>query len=219
MLNWIKNKLGVLKEPNEETTDYDFRWYEVGDEENPFNKRVLDIRPFTHSVISGSTDVFGSAFGVMRQSDGKNHIGQKIENENFIETNLEYPHNGEMLDGVIFKSEEMECKWDIYIYDNCFYFARSWSGELWFKAQAEFSDNKLLIKKIFFDEEGYNEEVVNDVHFLMKSHAFNQPFPHKILDLSGSEMLVAQVSFKLHGNRACYACFDDITDTTITKSL
>ena len=217
MLNWLKNKFSNRKSLQE--TDYDFRWYKIGDNDNPFNKRILDIRPFTQTVTAATDKPeIAQSFMNLRESDGKYLVNQKIENENFVETNLEYPHNGEKLEGVIFKAGEMECKWDIYIYDEYFYFARSWSGELHFKAQVEISEDKFLITKISFDKEKYDENAANDVHFLMKSHASNQPFPHKVLDLSDDELLVARVSFSLYGNRACYACFDDITNTEIKKS-
>jgi hypothetical protein len=215
MLNWLKNKLKGNKEESEDT--YSFRWYEIGEAENPFNKRILDIRSFTQTVISTTSkfEVVG-LFNSSRASVGENHRGAKIPNETKTEASLVYPHNGEKLEGIIFKSAEMECKWDIYIYDDCFYFVRNWSDELFFKAFAEISDKEIIVNKIHYSNGKHSaDEAINAVHFLMKSHAFGQPFPHQIPNVFSDEEKMAHFSFTLYGNRACYATFEDITDTTI----
>ena len=51
-----------------------------------------------------------------------------------VPTALEFPHSGAALEGIIFKADSMEVKWDIYIYDWLFLFARSWTGDLYYRA-------------------------------------------------------------------------------------
>ena len=57
--------------------------------------------------------------------------------------------------------------------------------------------------------------VENDVHFLMKSHATGQPFPHRVPKELTDEKEIAVWSFHRFGNRACYATYDEILDTKI----
>ena len=156
-------------------------------------------------------------FSVNRQSNGSEFRGAEISNAAHVPTNLTYPHNGETLEGIIFKADEMEVKWDICIYDNCFFFVRSWTGELVYKAHAEILSDKIIIGEIDYAADTDAIYAVNAVHFLMKSHAFGQIFPHYVTDLPDNEKSIALLSFNQFGNKACYACYEDITDALISE--
>lgn len=215
MFNWIR-KLTGKDNQNIEDTDYSFKWYEANDEENPFNKRVLDVRSLTQTVVAATSDQFVAAsFSANRKSDGKEFRSEEIQKRASTEANLIYPHNGEPLEGIIFQAPEMEVKWDIYIYDNCFFFARSWTGELVYKAHADILSDKIIIKSIDFDNKTDAVYAVNSVHFLMKTHAFGQVFPHYVTDTVNDEKTIALMSFSQFGNKACYACLDEILDATV----
>ncbi len=60
-----------------------------------------------------------------RSDDGSIFINQDLGNFAKFQCELAYPHNGAELDGIVFKSHQMEVKWDIYAYGSFFYFARS----------------------------------------------------------------------------------------------
>lgn len=53
MFNWFKKKKSTNSDESErlqQNDTYNFKWYEIGPD-NPFNKRVLDIRSFTLNMI------------------------------------------------------------------------------------------------------------------------------------------------------------------------
>lgn len=214
MLNWLKKAFKKDEPPAEE---YPFRWYAADDAENPFNKRVLDIKPFTQTVIAATSDQWiAASFSANRNSDGREFRGREIIGGTEIETNLVYPHNGERLEGIIFQAPEMEVKWDIYIYDDCFFFVRSWTGELTYKARAEITNDKIIINRVEYSINSADDVyAVNSVHFLLKSHAFGQIYPHYVTDLAVDEKTIAHFSFNQFGNKACYACFEEILDATV----
>lgn len=198
-----------------------FKWINIG-EDNIFNKRCLDITGYTMNVTSSTKgNKFAKKFGSLRNNDGlylKNIDTNKFSS---TECSLRYPHNGESLQGVVYKADRMAIKWDIYVYDEIFYFANSWSGKLFFKAHANISDTEIKIVKIEYVNDGYvkdNPELAkNYVHFLMLSHAMGQIVPHPIPDWIDDEdmLLIARISFNQFGNLAYYATKQGILDLEI----
>lgn len=146
---------------------------------------------------------------------GDEYIGMSVNDSIVSPVNLVYPHNGAALEGVVFKADSMDCKWDIYAYNNYFYFTRSWTGELRFRAHFEITSDSIIIDAIEHGKTDTINDAASDVHFLLMSHAMGRPFPHKVLPLA-NEKDIAQYSFSLFGNRACYACYDDVTDIVVT---
>jgi hypothetical protein len=217
MFNWFKRGQQRSKESEvlQQNEDYAFKWYDIG-KGNPFNKRILDIRSFTHSKIATtSKKEIAEKYNTLRTSTGEEHIGITIPNSKTIHSNLSYPHNGESLRGVAFKADSMDCKWDIYVYDNYFYFTRSWTGELVYKAFYQISSNAIHIQQIEHSDSISSGEAINNVHFLIMSHAMGKPFPHSIPESIFDEKQIAIYSFSQFGNRACYATYEDIFDTTV----
>jgi hypothetical protein len=88
----------------------------------------------------------------LRASDGRELIARQIRDAIRIPTSLRFPHNGAPLEGVVFKSDEMEAKWDIYFYQSIFLFARSWTGELRFRAWASVGPDEIRVTQIECDK-------------------------------------------------------------------
>jgi hypothetical protein len=154
-------------------------------------------------------------YNELRSSLGKEFIGFDTSDFNKTLVNLEYPHKGEKLEGIAFKADSMDCKWDIYAYNDFLFFSRSWDGELIYKAKYDITSDKIVISEILFNNISSDNEAKNDVHFLIKSHAIGQAFPHLIPNELKTESEIAQWSFVKFGNRAYYATYDDIIDTVI----
>lgn len=199
-----------------------FKWYDIG-EKNPFNKRVLDITGYV-CCAGVSNNEFTNKFSSLRNSDGlylKNIDTTKFSS---AECSLTYPHNGKSLQGIVHKAEGMYDKWDIYIYDEMFYFANSWSGKLLFKAYANISDEEIKIVKIEYVNEGYVKDdpelAKNYVHFLMLSHFMGQVVPHPIPDWIDDEemMFIARISYNQFGGIAFYATKQGILDLEINDT-
>lgn len=198
-------------------SEYNFEWHEANSDGNPFNKRILDVRPFTwHTVATTQDKNIAETYGKLRSSYGKEYIGANVENPQTTEIYLEYPHNGEPLEGIVFKAESMDVKWDIYIYDTIFYFTRSWTGDLVYKAYSQILPDKIRIDKVEYPNDTNLEQAKSNVHFLLNTHAMGQVIPHQVPDDLETDMAIALYSFQQFGNKGCYACFEDITNTTVT---
>jgi hypothetical protein len=218
MFSWFKRK---RKETNESEVFQErglnskFQWYEVG-EGNPFNKRILDIRSFTLSMIATtSRKEIAEKYNLLRTSAGEEYIGIEVPDSRSVLTKLEYPHNGSSLRGAAFKADSMDCKWDIYVYDNFFYFTRSWTGDLVYKAMAKIKADSIELTNIKYPPEVDESIAINNVHFLMMSHACGKVFPHMIPKTVLSENEIALYSFSTFGNKACYATYEPIIDAVV----
>ena len=153
----------------------------------------------------------------LRSSDGKDLIGGLIPDAIHVTTSLRFPHNGASLDGVVFKAPEMEVKWDIYCYDSTFLFARSWTGDLCFRAAAVVGHEEIHITDIECRRSDA-EVAASHVYYLVATHAMGLVFPHRVpSDTPNDPMEIAMASFILFGNRGWYATFEDVTRIPIPR--
>jgi hypothetical protein len=213
---------GLFKKKKKESPqshDYNFTWYETGDD-NPFNKRILDIRSFTQHYLSFTEDKHvAELFNKQRQSIGKELINTKMPLSETINVNLVYPHNGSKIEGTAYKAKCMEDKWDIYGWNNIIYLTRSWTGEVVYKAFITVTDTAFEIYKIEHNpqEYQYSDEsiVINNVHFLIMTLAFGTIYPHKVPAALISHEEIALYSFSQFGHNCWYATSDDIIDTIV----
>lgn len=219
MWNRIRRWLGG-DEPSEPERDsgseYTFKWYDPGDE-NPFPVRILDVRSLTMSVVATTSDqTVAEMFNAQRLVDGREFIDAEIENVATIDCNLTLPHGGERLEGIVFKSDSMDVKWDIYIYDSVFLFTRSWLGTLEYRAFADVTDNAIRINKIEASKDQI-DTAAQAVYFLLASHAMGRAFPHTIPPCDSDDPYgIAVLSFSMYGNRGRFATYDDITRIEIS---
>lgn len=215
MFNLFKNK----ERPEQQT--YKFEWYDIG-EGNPFNKRILDCRSFTQSNLATTRNKnIAEKFNRLRQSDGREYISQGFKNKITLETNLKYPPSGSQLTNLIFKAQSFDEKWDIYIYDNCFYFTRSWTGELVYKAFAFVDSNNVTIYKIELqDNDSVDRSIeICNVHFLVTTQILKGILPHRVPVNLRTEMEIALYSFSQFGNKCWYATYDDILDIVVKTEM
>ncbi len=127
---------------------YQFTYRPIG-EGNPFNKGFWDIRSFTSTVVSSTTDkTIAESFNRLRGDDGRGFIGRAPANGKTATAHLQYEYNGDAPEGISFKAARMEEKWDIYIYGGRFYFARSWIGTLEFVAGFRVAEKALIVDSI-----------------------------------------------------------------------
>ncbi|WP_299216649.1 hypothetical protein [uncultured Aquimarina sp.] len=218
MFNWFKKRKSNRESEfqSESSKTYDFKWYEIG-EGNPFNKRVLDIRSYTGTMLAFTKEKkLAEKYNDMRQSNGEYLKNQQILNSVDSIIYLKYPHNGDKLNGIIFKADSMDCKWDIYAFENFFYFSRSWNGDLAYKAKFKIDSDSIEIIEIEHSNEIEQNIALSDVHYLIKTHAINQPIPHTIPNDLKTDIEIAQWSFAKFGNRAYYATYENVFDTIVT---
>lgn len=208
--NLFKRKKKQLQ-PQED--NYRFRWLDPG-KDSPFNKRVLDIRSFTWGIISTSEDTnIVNKYSDLRYTLGEEYIGKSIEDAEVHETFFEFPHNGSKVEGILYKSESMDVKWDMYSYDKIIYFTRSWTGELIYKAYLDILENNNVgIYQIEYPKSIGFEIANSAVYFLLKSHVQEVIHPHRVPSDLNTEIEIAHYSLEQYGNKACYASYNDITD-------
>lgn len=201
--------------PNE----YDFKWHDLG-KGNPFNKKILDIRSLTQTMLSFTKDkTIAKLFNKQRQSIGEELIDTKLPSSKTISTNLVYPHNGTKMEGAGFKAKCMEDKWDLYFWNGIMYLTRSWTGEVVYKAYTAVAETYFTITKIEYSENQYTQEdpslVIDNVHFIVMSHAFGRPFPNRVPKKLITEKEIALYSFSQFGHNCWYATYDTIIDTVV----
>jgi hypothetical protein len=156
-------------------------------------------------------------YNELRHSDGRDLLAQPIPDSVRIATAVALPHNGATLEGVVFKADVMEVKWDIYIYDSQFLFARSWTGELKYRALANVGEDEIRITEIECAR-GEAPLATATVYFLLATHAMQRVLPHQIpLDLQSQDaQTIALWSFSMFGRLGCYATVNDVARISLT---
>jgi hypothetical protein len=153
-------------------------------DQNPFGLRVLDCRPFSTTTISTTKDPnIAASFNRLRGSTVEEHRGQHPADSLTASCELSYPFSGESRDGPLFVAQQMEDKWDIYLHDGHLYFARSWTGELAFRATVEFRQKEAVITEVEASRTKVTDDptlAVRMVDFLMKTHLYRKEAPHPL---------------------------------------
>ena len=219
MWNQIKRWLGltgITVDARRPGSPSGFKWYEVGPE-NPFPVRMLDVRSLTWDVTAFTSDSkVAESYNAQRQSNGREFRDATIPNAVSIPCHLVMPHNGDPLEGIVFKSSVMEVKWDIYIYDSQFLFVRSWTGELRYRATAEVGSDQITVHSIETSD-GNQKTARQVVYFLLATHPLDRVLPHTIDSfIPPDPQAIALWSFNMYGNLGCYATYEDITTIPIS---
>jgi hypothetical protein len=188
---------------------------------NPFGVRCLDCRSFSRAWLSTTQDPGVAArFSELRKSTGEQYVGRLPPNGVMVPCDLSYPPIGQIEDGRLFVAEVMEDKWDIYLYNGYLYFARSWTGDLVFRARIAFTASGANVTSIDADAQAASPSptyIVQQVDFLVKSHLYRREVPHPLpADLADEIQSIALYSFSQYGRRASFASYEDTTQIRIT---
>lgn len=209
-----------LQSPADTLHPAELQWQEAG--QNEFGLRVLDCRPFTHGMISLTEDKeVAVRFNELRKSGCTEHVGQEPDDPVTWTCHLTFPYSGEVEDGTLFIAQEMEDKWDIYLYEGHLYFARSWTGKLCFKAAVAFTDRECVVscvKSCASAEEDHTPGFsIRQVDFLIKRHLYRREVPHPVpRSIPESPRDIALYSFSIYGRWASFASFEDTTAVRLT---
>lgn len=194
------------------------RW--VPASEDSLGVAFLDCRNFSQSMLAMTRDpTVAARYARLRCATGEDYRGRSPEGAKTCECNLRYPHKGDTRDGPIFKAEVMEDKWDIYLYDGYLYFARSWTGELTYRAQIDFHNDGANVVAV----EARKELVERDplypvaaVDYLIRSHLYRLPTPHPLPNFMGTDpRRLALFSFSQYGRYGLFGAFGDTTQLQV----
>ena len=187
----------------------------VDSSQNQFGVRLLDLRSSVFGTTAWTTrkDI-AESFLRVRRVDGKEYVNKLPDGYVEFDSNLSFAYSGAHEEGPIFKARVMEDKWDMYVYGDRLYIARSWTGTLCFVANCAFKSNHVEIhriyaeKKIIFGDLQYAGRVVD---FLIKSHMSNMVVPHPLPAKLKHELLgeIATHSFETFGRRGLFGSFDE----------
>ena len=183
--------------------------------QNPFGIEIWDCRAFTHNRVSTTANPeIAHKYVQLRSSHGDDYQGQTPANAQLVSCHLTYPLSPKPSNGPLFKSEQMEDKWDVYLFDDTLYFARSWTGELTFKAKVRYEPRALLVTELAVegnDDAAFAPRVVD---YLIKSHLLRREVPHPLpQSLPPTPKHIALYSFAMFGRRCSFGTYGD----TITR--
>jgi hypothetical protein len=181
--------------------------------ENKYGVDIWDCTEFAQSRIAGSFDqAVAESFARLRSSNGDEHRDQTPINAVATECSLQYLVAGTFQDGPLFKAGAMEDKWDAYFFRPYIYFARSWRGELTYRAAVQFDNERMTITRIESDRAADPEFSRRVVDYLVKSHIFGSAAVHPLgSDLPPDPVKVATYSFAMFGRRCTLGTFADST--------
>ncbi|NPV49662.1 MAG: hypothetical protein HPY60_00485 [Candidatus Methanofastidiosum sp.] len=195
-----------------EAPHFEPRW--LAPDETPFEARLFDCREYALHMISNTLDKkVLEKYIEMQSSDGRQYIQNNFQDGVRIKCNVDFPFpDVDLPEGILFRSEMMEEKWNIYKFENQMYFVRSWTGELRYVTDYEKTEEGFVIKEIAMDRETFDEDkisfYVNEVHFLLISHALGYLIPHPLPpDIEDSPDSILKFSFSEFGNRGYFGYF------------
>lgn len=197
---------------NEEVPHYESRW--VTEDETPFKMKLFDCREFALHMFSNTTDKnILEKYLAMQSSDGREYIENNFENAIRIKCNINFPFADiDLPNGILFRSEMMEEKWNLYKYDGHIFYVRSWTGELRYVSDYEKTEEGFAINEIAINREAFTENkvsfYVDEVHFLLISHALGYMIPHPLPpDVQDIPDEIMKFSFGEFGNRGYFGYF------------
>lgn len=212
-------------ESENDSEEFDLKWLEP--EESGFNIRVLDCRPFTETRVAFAAEEQNAiTFLSTRDSGGEHHRGKSPENACSFSCDLSYPINAliysqitnrsfetrDLPEGKLFSAAEMEEKWDVYYFDKYFYFVRSWTDKIAYRARAVEEGLYLNITEIEYDGEKTEDEDyhLRGVDYLLKTFVIGLTVPHPVpADVENTPESIALFSFSFAGRHAKFASFED----------
>lgn len=215
-----KGKNDKPEKKEDKKSQYDLNW--VQPNQNPWNIELLDLRPISQTMLSSSKDPKMASNAISyNQEDGLIFLGQNPKSNKSVESNLSFPIDSKLENGVLFIPSTMENKWAIYFHQNKILFIRSWLREVFVIAETIQENNQLIVKKIngeFTDNETkeFTESVLK---FLIHSHVLKETVPAPIpIELKRDTDNSGLWAFSSYGNMAHFGHFEE-SITYSTESI
>jgi hypothetical protein len=212
--SWLKGLLGRRDAGSPVDDPFsEVHWIPAGD--SPFGVEVLDCRSLALKTFSVAQDQkIAERYTHLRFSTGVEYRGRTPEDSKTCACDLRYALKEQPRDGPVFKSEVMEDKWDIYLYEGHLYFTRSWTADLAYKAAIAFRNDEVNVLSVEARGdlvEGDPSYSVAVVDYLIRSHLYGLPVPHPLPKSVRQEdaRWLATYSVVHYGRHALYGTFAD----------
>lgn len=182
--------------------------------ENPWNVRLLDLRPVTQALLATSADPQCAANALsFLHDDGASFSAMNPNSARTIEVSLRYRIAQPFVDGPLFIPARMEDKWAIFYRDGQILFVRSWTRELYATAEVKIDEQKIQITAIHGDLVEENEEPeykARVVDYMIRSHALSLAYPVPLTTADEPPSYTAMWCFQGFGRHALFATPDEI---------
>jgi hypothetical protein len=203
-----------------ETTDplSHVRWIPAA--ENRFGVDVLDCSALAQSMVSVTSNAeIATRFTQLRGSEGEPCRGKDPGNLVTTRCQLKFPFDAHRA-GPIFRAEQMEDKWDVFLLDGDLFFSRSWTGDVVYKASIIFEQSQGIVTEIRGQREaGSSEDPAAVVDYLIKSHVYGLVAPHPLpITPQTNEKDLALWSFARYGRRGLFGTKHDVTHLVVRRN-
>ena len=211
-MSFFKNLFGSENKEEAKPAPKDgLPWIEPS--ENPWEIRLLDLRPISQTVLSTSKDpqMANNAISYGGE-DGTLFWGIKPKIIQSISSDFSIPIDQRLEPGVLFTPETMEHKWAIYFDGEYLIFIRSWLRQVYVIAKTSQKNNKLIIEEIIgeFTENESPEFKTAILNFLLVSHAIGEVVPVPLpKELETNTREAGLWAFSNFGNMAHIGTFDE----------
>lgn len=188
-------------------------WLEPG--ENIWGLPVFDCSESASSMVSTTSHPeIAKKYVSLRDSTGEELRKEVFKPALSFPCNLTYDVEGRAPDGPVFKSQVMEEKWDVYLYDDQLYFCRSWQGELMYRVKVQCEPQVLKVVLIEGSHKTNEKMTLRDVDFLMKSHVLGSIALHPLpREVGRDPQKLAVYSFAAYGCLGMYGTFEETVGT------
>ncbi len=211
IMSFFKKLFGKKQQPEPQRSEESLPWIEPAD--NPWNMKLLDLRPLSQTMISTSQNQQMAANAISYGTeDGRTFWNINPKNSRTVDSGLKFIINGSLAPGVLFKPETMEHKWAIYFDGEYLIFVRSWLREVFVIAKTSQKNNQLIIENIIGEfTEGETEAFTNAfLNFLLISHVLEEIAPAPLPETLLSDTYKAGLwAFSSYGNKAHVGTFDE----------
>lgn len=207
MWNWL-NALRTRSRQNVPA-----RWLDPS--ENSWGLPVLDCSQNACSMMSTTSNIeIAKTYARLRNSTGEELRSEVFNPTLSIPCNLTYNVAKPIPDGPVFKSQLMEEKWDIYMYDDHLYFCRSWGGQLFYRVALQCEPRALRVCLVEASHKTNEKITLRDVDFLIKSHVLLAKALHPLpQELGRDTQKLALFSFSAYGRMGLYGTFEETIGT------
>lgn len=191
------------KEQKEESSD-EIKLSWIAAAENPWGYDLLDLRPFSQTMIStsGNQQMAMNAISYGGES-GTSFFGLRPKNTKTIAANISFKIDQALYPGVLFTPDTMENKWAVYFHGEFLIFIRSWLREVLVVAKTIQKDNQLIVESITgeFTEDESPEFTKAILNFILISHSIGEIIPAPIpVELQNDTDLASKWAFSTYGN-------------------
>ena len=192
----------IIPEDKESSDEIKLSW--IAAAENPWGYELLDLRPFSQTMISTSANQQMAMNAISYGGEsGTSFFGLKPENTKTIAANISFKIDQALYPGVLFTPDTMENKWAVYFDGEFLIFIRSWLREVLVVAKTIQKGNQLIVESITgeFTEDESPELTKAILNFILISHSIGEIIPAPIpAEYENDTDLASKWAFSTYGN-------------------